>query len=127
MTRIIQTMISGAEEAASSFIARREVLMRGGIDTLWSTIHVGERVFLHNISPDINAQEAWFEHTDGNRQALGRIRSGERSEIRNFRNSPDADISGTVQWKVRSLLLPWRSIWRSATVQNLEQPAHAWK
>lgn len=110
---IVSGVAGGASEIGSAFHSRREELMRGGVDKLWSLTTVEGRVFLSNVSRDIEVQEAWFTGTDGRRQALGPIRPGEHSEIRALRGRDvNRVISGTLEWRVRSMLLPWVSIRR---------------
>ncbi|MDR7329229.1 hypothetical protein [Corynebacterium guangdongense] len=117
MTRLGNIASVATGGVRSSFHSRREELMRGGADTLWALTAADERVFLTNISRDIEVQEAWFTGTDGRRQALGPIRPGEHSEIRALRGRDTArTITGTVDWRVRSMLLPWVSIHRHEDV-----------
>lgn len=103
---------------AGAFASRRHELMKGGVDKLWEIQRAPKRVFLHNISRDINVQEAWFTTDGGDRQALGRVRPGERTEIRAFRRRSGEPISGRLEWRVRSMLIPARSIWRSEKLQD---------
>lgn len=113
MVRINSIASAAGGGVRSSFHNRREELMRGDVDKLWTLTVAEGRVFLTNVSENIEVQEAWFTGTDGRRQALGPIRPGEHSEIRALRErNTDRVITGTVNWRVRSMLLPWVSIHR---------------
>lgn len=118
MSGFFTTITSGVGELSGAFTARRRELMHGGVDTLFEVQRDRKRVFLRNISRDISVQDAWFTTDDGHRQALGRIRPGERSEIRAYRNQPGAEVSGKVDWKVRSMIVPGRSITRSESLRD---------
>lgn len=118
MSGFFRTITSGVGELTGAFGARRRELMHGGVDKLFEIQRDTKRVYLRNISRDVSVQDAWFTTDDGQRQALGRVRPGERSEIRAYRNHPDAAVSGKVDWKVRSMILPGRSITRSETLRD---------
>lgn len=118
MSGFFHTINSGIAEMIGAFTARRGELMSGSVDKLWEIRRETKRVYLCNVSRDISVQEAWFTTDDGRRQALGRVRPGERSEIRAYRNDSGADIAGKLEWKVRSMLLPGRSIARSEPIQD---------
>lgn len=116
----------GAGELGSAFTSRREELMRGDVDKLWTLTAAPGRVFLSNVSRDIWVQEAWFTDASGQRQALGPIRPGEHSEIRALRSiGPQERVTGRVEWRVRSMLLPWRSIHRSGQIDLVPRPVTA--
>ncbi len=113
MARLSSIASAATGGARPSFRSRRTQLMHGSVTDLWALTVADERVFLTNTSRDIEVQEAWFTGTDGRRQALGPIRPGEHSEIRALRGrDTDRTITGTVDWRVRSMVLPWVSIHR---------------
>lgn len=116
MRNLLSTVTSGVGEMAGAFTSRREELMRGKIHQLWAVRREGSRVFLVNVSRDIGVQEAWFTTPDGQRQALGRVRPGARAEVRAYRRRADETVDGTVEWRVRSMLIPGRSIERTESI-----------
>ncbi|GAB3940240.1 hypothetical protein [Corynebacterium tapiri] len=118
MKTYLQTLITGPSELLHAFLSRREELMRGQPSQLWEMRRHAHRAYLVNVSRDIGVQEAWFTDEEGNRQALGRIRPGERAEMRSLRDSTNTVTSGKLEWRVRSMLLPGRSIWRSVNIHN---------
>lgn len=116
MRNLLNTITSGVGEMAGAFTSRREELMRGKLHQLWAVHREGSRVFLVNVSRDIGVQEAWFTTSDGHRQALGRVRPGARAEVRAYRRRADETVEGTLEWRVRSMILPGRSIEREESM-----------
>ncbi|AIT62273.1 hypothetical protein [Corynebacterium doosanense] len=104
--------MSSLSNVLSTFTSRREELLRGDASELWAIERHAKRVYLRNVSRDIEVQEAWLTDDDGTRQAFGRVRPGERVEVRSYRHRPDETVSGVVEWRVRSMVFPPRSIKR---------------
>lgn len=116
MPNVLQTLTSGVGELTGAFHARREELMRGRVHQLWEIQREYDRVYLRNVSRDISVQEAWFTDGQGLRQSLGRVRPGERTELRAYRDRAAEPVTGRVDWRVRSMILPGRSISRSEKI-----------
>lgn len=117
---VLGGIAGGVADIGKVYTKRREELMRGPATALWGLRREDERVYLHNVSRDVDTQEAWFIDANGNRQALGPVRTGEVSEIRALRGTEaGTEVSATVEWRVRSMILPWRSIWRKETFHTL--------
>lgn len=115
--------MSSLSNALSAFTSRREELLRGDVADLWEIERHSKRVYLRNASDDIEVQEAWFTDAGGTRQAFGRVRPGERVEVRSYRHHPEEAVAGLVEWRVRSMLIPGRSIERSEKIVDKQSLA----